>query len=104
MLVEGARVASIAPDGGGYAITIAHEGDREATGGALLRAAFAAYVTPLLLLLLAAGIGQQLGGELGAALGGLCGLLLAGLQLKRRRTPVSYPVVLRRGESVGACR
>lgn len=72
--------------------------------GTLLRAAFAAYGVPLGLLLLAAGLGQHLAGELGAALGGLCGLVLAGLHLKFRTASVSYPVVLRRGETAGTCR
>lgn len=70
--------------------------------GALLQASTAAYVVPLLTLLLGAGLGQMLGGkesgELAAALGGLIGLLLAGLWLKRRRPgQAGNPVILRRG-------
>lgn len=70
--------------------------------GALIQATGAAYVVPLLALLLGAGLGQLLGGEeneeLAAALGGLTGLLLAGLWLKSRRSDMSGdPVILRRG-------
>lgn len=70
--------------------------------GALLRASGAAYVIPLLALLLGAGLGQLLGdaggGEPAAVLGGLMGLLLAGLWLKRRRpSQTGHPVILRRG-------
>lgn len=67
--------------------------------GALLGAATAAYLVPLLLLLGTGLLGQWLGGELGAVLGGLCGLVLAALNLKRRRAQVVLPVVLRRGET-----
>lgn len=67
--------------------------------GALLGAAVSGYLVPLLLLLLGAGIGQHFAGELGAVTGGLAGLGLAALYLKRRRAPVSYPVVLRRGDT-----
>lgn len=70
--------------------------------GALLGAAVSAYIVPLLLLVLAALLGQQFAGELGAVAGGLCGLVLAALNLKRHRTPVVMPVVLRRGESACA--
>jgi sigma-E factor negative regulatory protein RseC len=70
--------------------------------GALLQASGAAYLVPLLALLLGAGLGQLLGGpesgELAAALGGLTGLLLAGFWLKLRRTDgAGDPVILRRG-------
>lgn len=72
--------------------------------GALLGAAVSGYLVPLLLLLLGAGVGQQFAGELGAVSGGLAGLGLAALYLKRRSAPVSYPVVLRRGETSCASR
>lgn len=72
--------------------------------GALLGAAIFAYIVPLLLLVVAALLGQQFAGELGAVVGGLCGLALAALNLKRRRAPVTMPVVLRRGESACASR
>lgn len=70
--------------------------------GALLKASGAAYLVPLLALLLGAGLGQLLGrpagGEPGAIAGGLTGLLLAGIWLKRRRhDPTGDPVILRRG-------
>lgn len=70
--------------------------------GALLQATGAAYVVPLLALILGAGLGQLLGGEArgepAAALGGLIGLLLAGLWLKSRRSDMAGgPVILRRG-------
>ena len=66
--------------------------------GALLHATGAAYVVPLLALLLGAGLGQLLSGELAATLGGLTGLLLAGLWLKRHRNDTANdPVILRRG-------
>ena len=72
--------------------------------GALLQASAAAYVVPLLALLLGAGLGQMLGGkengELAATLGGLIGLLLAGLWLKRRRSgQAGNPAILRRGST-----
>ncbi|MDP2832273.1 MAG: SoxR reducing system RseC family protein [Pseudomonadota bacterium] len=72
--------------------------------GALLSAAVSGYLVPLLLLLLGAGVGQQFAGELGAVSGGLCGLLLAALYLKRRKSPAILPVVLRHGESACASR
>ena len=72
--------------------------------GALLGAALASYVAPLLLLLAGAALGQQLSGEPGAVAGGLCGLGLAARYLKRRCTPVANPVVLRRGAVVCASR
>ena len=72
--------------------------------GALLGAAVSGYLVPLLLLLAGAALGQQFAGELGAVAGGLCGLGLAALYLKRRRTPVAHPAVLRRGESACASR
>lgn len=65
--------------------------------GALLGAAFFAYLLPLLLLLTGALLGHAIAGELGAMLGSLCGLVLAGLALKRQRSPATHPVVLRRG-------
>jgi len=67
--------------------------------GALLKASAAAYVVPLLALLLGAALGQLLGsGELAAALGSLIGLLLAGTGLKiRRPAQAGQPVILRRG-------
>jgi len=72
--------------------------------GALLDAAVAGYLVPLLLLIAAAALGQQVAGELGAVAGGLCGLLLAALYLKRRKSPAVQPVVLRRGENACASR
>jgi len=72
--------------------------------GALLGAAISGYLVPLLLLLAGAALGQQFAGELGAVAGGLVGLGLAALYLKRRRTPVANPVVLRRGETACASR
>ncbi|MDD5389200.1 MAG: SoxR reducing system RseC family protein [Gallionellaceae bacterium] len=72
--------------------------------GALLGAALSGYLVPLMLLLLGAGAGQHFAGELGAVAGGLLGLVLAALYLKRRSAPVSYPVVLRRGETSCASR
>jgi len=72
--------------------------------GALLDAAVAGYLVPLLLLIAAAALGQQVAGELGAVAGGLCGLLLAALYLKRRKSPAVQPVVLRRGETACASR
>lgn len=66
--------------------------------GSLLQATGAAYVVPLLALLLGAGLGQLLGGEPAAALGGLTGLLLAGLWLKSHHPGLAAdPVILRRG-------
>lgn len=67
--------------------------------GALLGAAISAYMVPLLLLIATALLGQHFAGELGAVAGGLCGLVLAALNLKRRRAPPVTPVVLRRGET-----
>jgi sigma-E factor negative regulatory protein RseC len=73
--------------------------------GALLHATGAAYVVPLLALLLGAGLGQLLSGELAAALGGLIGLLLAGLWLKHRRDDrTDDPVILRHGTTQCASR
>jgi sigma-E factor negative regulatory protein RseC len=72
--------------------------------GALLNAAIAGYLVPLLLLLVGAVVGQQFFGELGAVGGGLCGLGLAALHLTRRRAPVANPVVLRRGQTACASR
>jgi len=72
--------------------------------GALLAAAVSGYLVPLLLLIAGAALGQHFAGELGAVSGGLCGLGLAALLLKRRNTPVAYPVVLRRGETACASR
>ncbi|MEW5786505.1 MAG: SoxR reducing system RseC family protein [Pseudomonadota bacterium] len=68
--------------------------------GALLGAVLAGYVTPLLVLLLGAGIGQAFFGEPGAILGGLSGLLLAAAWLRRRRRPGATPVVLRRDDTL----
>lgn len=69
--------------------------------GSLLRAAAAAYVVPLLVLLAAAILGRMLAPESlrepGAILGGLCGILLAALWLRFRRGPPVEPVILRRG-------
>lgn len=74
--------------------------------GALLQATKGAYLMPLAILLLGAGLGQWLGtryfdaatGELASILGGLLGLLLAGLSLSRRdRHLGADPVILRRG-------
>jgi sigma-E factor negative regulatory protein RseC len=76
--------------------------------GALLQASGAAYLVPLLALLLGAGLGQVLGqmlggkesGELAAVLGGLTGLLVAGFWLKSRHAgQAGDPVILRRGST-----
>ena len=76
--------------------------------GSLLRAAVAAYVVPLLALLLGAGLGRALMTETlrepGAILGGLCGILLAALWLRYRRGPATEPVILRRGSTACASR
>jgi sigma-E factor negative regulatory protein RseC len=70
--------------------------------GALLKASGAAYLAPLLALVLGAALGQFLGGqaygEPSAVIGGLIGLLLAALWLKKRRHDhATDPVILRRG-------
>jgi len=81
--------------------------------GSLARAAAAAYVVPLLALLLGAALGRLVGGEHAgdvvgepaAILGGLTGLLLAGLWLRfRRQGPSGEPVILRRGTTACAGR
>lgn len=63
--------------------------------GALLRAAVAAYLVPLLLLLGGALLGG-VWGEPQAIAGGVAGLVAAAVWLRRRRAPPS-PVILRRG-------
>lgn len=65
--------------------------------GALLSAAFAGYLVPLLLLLLGAMAGARLS-EWASVAGGVAGLLLAALWLKRRRT-LPAPVILRVGQA-----
>lgn len=63
--------------------------------GALLKAALAAYIVPLFLVLLGALVGSQ-SGNLTAVAGALAGLVLAVAWLRRRRGSAS-PVILRRG-------
>lgn len=63
--------------------------------GALFKAALAAYVVPLALLLLGALLGSRQG-DLAAVLGALAGLALAVVWLRRRRSG-GGPVILRRG-------
>ncbi len=77
--------------------------------GALLRAAWASYVVPLLMLIAGAGLGQFFGGEPMAILGGLSGLVLAGFWLagfggRGRGTAQQHPVILRRGSTACATR
>jgi sigma-E factor negative regulatory protein RseC len=68
--------------------------------GALLHAAWAAYLVPLCALFLGTSMGQAWGGETAAVLGGLSGLLLSGLWLRRsRRDGAGEPVILRRGSA-----
>lgn len=70
--------------------------------GALLSAAWASYLLPLILILVGAALGQSIGGELISALGALTGLGLASIWLKLRRVPAhAGPVILRRGEPAG---
>lgn len=64
--------------------------------GALLRAAVAGYLVPLLLMLLGAVAGSAWGEPVALA-GALAGLLVAAFWLKRRRA-LPAPVILRRGE------
>jgi sigma-E factor negative regulatory protein RseC len=63
--------------------------------GALFKAALAAYIVPLALLLLGALLGSRQG-DLAAVLGALAGLVLAVVWLRRRRAG-GGPVILRRG-------
>lgn len=77
--------------------------------GALLRAAWASYVMPLLMLIAGAGLGQFLGGEPMAVWGGLSGLVLAGVWLagfgrRGRGAALQHPVILRRGATACATR
>lgn len=70
--------------------------------GVLFRAALAAYVLPLMLLLLGALLGGRWG-EFGALAGAVAGLTLAAMWLRSRRG-ASQPVILRRGATVCSTR
>ncbi len=70
--------------------------------GALLSAAVAGYLVPLLALLSGALLGG-VWGDLQAVLGGVAGLVLAAVWLKRRKALPS-PVILRRGATGCATR
>lgn len=65
--------------------------------GAVFKAALAAYLVPLALLMLGAMLGARLG-EVQAVVGAVLGLLLAVLWLRRRRAG-ARPIILRRGEA-----
>lgn len=70
--------------------------------GALLAAALASYIMPVLSLLAGASLGSFLFGEPGGVAGGLFGLVLAGGWLRLRREPSRFPVILRRDDGVAA--